>query len=98
MGEPDKSYVHGVEAHHLGRDGIYGDLIGPGENDVLLMPPHGARSGAVAREGPVGHGEDAGVYLLLDVEEIDERLVNDRVRPVGVCGLGVHQRRSSSRR
>ena len=38
--------------------------------------------GTVAGERPVHHREDAAVDLLLDHQEIDERLVDDRVGPV----------------
>ena len=57
---PDELDAEGVEAHHLCGDGIYGDLIGACEDDVLGMPAHRAGTGAVACECAVSHGEDAG--------------------------------------
>ena len=52
------------------------------------MPPHGSGAGAVACEGAVHHGEDAGMYLLLDCQEVNEGLVDDGV---GVVSLPVKQ-------
>ena len=52
------------------------------------MRQHGARAGAVAGEGAVHDGEDAGMDFLLDRQQVDQRLVDDGVGPVAA---GVEQ-------
>ena len=48
------------------------------------MPAHGARAGPIPGEGAVHHGEQAGVNLLLDAQQIDQRIVDHAVGPVAV--------------
>ena len=55
---------------------------------VLDHRDHGARARAVAGGGAVHHREDAGVDLLLDGQQVDQRLVDPGV---GVVALGVEQ-------
>ncbi len=55
-----------------------------GQQHVLDVREHAARAGAVAGEGAVHHREDAAVDLLLDHQQVDQRLVDHRVRPVAV--------------
>ena len=54
------------------------------EDHVLRVRDHAARPGAVAGERAVHHREHAAVDLLLDHQQVHERLVDDRVRPVPV--------------
>ena len=81
---PDELDAHWIEAHHLGGYGVDGDLIGAREDDVLGVPAHGAGAGSVAGECAVGYGEDAGVNLLLYLQEVNEGLVDGGVCPVAV--------------
>ena len=46
------------------------------------MPTHGARAGAVSGKRSVRDREDAGVYFLLDIQQIHQRFVYYRMRPV----------------
>ncbi len=46
------------------------------------MGNHAARPRAVTRKGAVHHGEHAPVDLLLDHQQIHQRFVDDRMRPV----------------
>ena len=71
-----------VHAHQLGGHRVDGDLVGAGENHVLGVRHHAARARAIAREGAVHHGEDPAMNLLLDHQQVHERLVDDRMRPV----------------
>ena len=82
MGEANERQAHRVEAHHLRRHGVHGDRIGAGQDDILDVRPHGPRPRPIARDRAVHHGEHAGVNLLLDAQEVDQRFVDDRVRPV----------------
>jgi len=77
---------HGIEAHHLGRHRVDGDLIRAGQHVVLDHRDHGARPGAVARGGAVHDGEDAGVDFFLDGQQIHQGAVNPTVRVVAVRG------------
>ena len=49
---------------------------------VLHVRHHAARARAVAGERAVHHREHAAVDLLLDHQQVDQRLVDHRVRPV----------------
>ena len=51
---------------------------------VLDVRHHAARARAVAGKRAVHHREDAAMDLLLDHQQVDERLVDDRMRPVAV--------------
>ena len=82
--EADVLDAQRVEAEDLRRHGVDRDLVGAGEHEVGAHRDHGARAGAVAAEGAVHHAEEAAVDLLLDVQQVDERLVDDRVRVVAV--------------
>ena len=75
-----------IHAHHLGRDGIDRDLVRRRQDDVLDLRMHRAGTGAVAGGRAVHHREESGVDLLLDRQQVDERLVNPGVRvvPVGI--------------
>ena len=84
MRQADELDRQRVEAHQLGGDGVDRHLVGAGQDDVLDVRHHAARPGAVAGEGAVHHGEDAAVDLLLDHQQVHERLVDDRVGPVAV--------------
>ncbi len=76
--------LHGIESHQLRRDRVDRHLVGAREQDVFRIRHHAARSGTVPRERAVHHREHAAVNLLLDHQQIHERLVDDRVRPVPV--------------
>ena len=71
-----------IEAHQPRRHRVDGHLIGARQDHVLHVRDHAARPGTVAGKGPVHHREDAAVNLLLDHQQIDERLVDHRMRPV----------------
>ena len=71
-----------IEAHQLGGHGVDGHLVGRGQEHVLDVGDHAARARAVAGEGAVHHREDAAVDLLLDHQQVDQRLVDHRVGPV----------------
>ena len=71
-----------IEAHQPRGDGVDRHLIGAGEDDVLDVRHHAARTGSVAGERAVHHREDPAVNLLLNHQQIDERLVDYRMGPV----------------
>src|SRR5947209_19840204 len=48
VGELDIGDAHRIEAHHLGRDGVDGDLIVGGQYIVLLYRNHGSRPRTIA--------------------------------------------------
>lgn len=73
-----------VEPHQLGGDGVDGDLICRGQDDVLLDGPDHARPGSISGGRAVHHREDAGVDFLLDRQQVHERFVNPRVGVVPV--------------
>ncbi len=75
---------HRIHAHELRGDRVDRDLIVGREDHVLRIRDHAARAGAVTGERSVHDREDSLVDLLLDHEEVDEGLVDDRVRPVAV--------------
>ena len=78
--------LRGIEAHHLCCDGIYGYLIGAGKNDVLGVPAHCSGAWAVAGEGAVGYGKDAGVNLLLYLQAGPQGFRGWRSVSSGGCG------------
>ncbi len=59
----DEADIHRVEALQLGRDRVNRHLVGGGEQDVLLVPAHGAWTGPITGEGAVHDGEQAGMDL-----------------------------------
>ena len=80
--EADVLERHRIEAHHLRRHRVDRDLIGRRQHHVLDHRIHRARPRPVAGGGAVHDREQPGVDLLLDREQIDQRLVNPRVRVV----------------
>ncbi len=82
VSQPNELEGHGIEALDLGRDGINGHLVRRGQDDVLLVPAHGSRARPVAGESAVHHGEQSWVNVLLDHQQVHQRLVNDPVSPV----------------
>src|SRR5574341_219060 len=46
------------------------------------MPARGARSWPLAGKSSIHHREDAGMNILLNLQKINERIVDDAVRPV----------------
>ena len=80
--QPDVRDGERVEAHHLRRDGVDRHLVAGAEDDVLDLREHGARAGAVAGGGAVHHGEEAAVDLLLDRQQVHQRLVDPAMRVV----------------
>ena len=98
---PDVLDRHRIDAHQLRRHRVDRDLIGAGEHHVLDVRHHAARPGTVAGERAVHHREHAAVDLLLDHQQVDERLVDDRMRPVPLlveqaAERVLHRARSSS--
>ena len=81
---PDELDRQRIEAHELGRDGVDRDLVGARQDHVLGVRDHAARARPVAGERPVHHREHAAVNLLLDHQQVHERLVDHRMRPVPV--------------
>ena len=75
---------HWIEPHQLRRDRVDRHLIARCEDDVLRRRIHDPRAGAVAGCRAIHHREDARMNLLLNREEIDERLVNVAVRVVAI--------------
>ena len=73
---------HRIESHHLRRHRVDRDLIGRRQHHVLHHRVHRPRTGAVAGGGAVHDREQAGVNLVLDRQQIDQRLVDPRVRVV----------------
>ncbi len=55
----DEADVHRVKALQFGRHGIDGNLVGGGQQDILFVPAHGARAGAIAGKGAIHHRENA---------------------------------------
>ena len=88
MGEGEIADREGVEPHHLRRHGVDRDLVGGGQENVFAHGNHRARPRSVADRGPVHHGEEAGVDLLLDREEVHQRFVDPGV---GVMPAGGQQ-------
>ena len=80
--EPDELDRQRVHAHQPGGDRVDRHLIGARQDDVLHTRNHAARPGAVAGERAVHHREHAAMDLLLNHQQVDERFVDDRVRPV----------------
>jgi hypothetical protein len=78
------TWLHRIEAHQLRRDGVDRHLVGARQDDVLGVGKHAPRPRAVTRERAVHHREHAAVDLLLDHQQVDQRLVDHRVRPVPV--------------
>ena len=81
---PDELDLHRIEAHQLGRHGVDRHLVRARQQDVLRVRHHAARPRSVTRESAVHHREHAAVNLLLNHQQIHERLVDHRVRPVPV--------------
>ena len=73
---------HRIEAHHLRRHRVDRHLVGRRQHHVLHHRIHRPRPRAVAGRRAVHDREQTGVNLLLDREQIDQRLVNPRVRVV----------------
>src|SRR5512133_4118298 len=69
----------GIKAHQFGRDGVDRYLVGRSQDDVLDLGLNDARTGPVAGGSAVHEGKDAGVDLLLDGQQVDQRLVNPRM-------------------
>jgi len=84
VGESEIADPERVEPHELRRHRVDRHLVRARENHVLDVRHHAPRPRPVAREGAVHHGEHAPVDRLLDAQQIHERLVDDRVRPVPV--------------
>src|SRR5439155_23402661 len=82
VAEADELERHRVEAHQLRCDGIDRDHVAGGEDEVFNVRSHGARAWAVPRDRAVRDGEDAGVNLLLNSQQVDECLMDLRVSPV----------------
>src|SRR5260221_6622137 len=78
--------AHRIEAHHLRRNGVDGDLIDARQHVVFDHREHGARTGPVAARRPVHACEEAAVDLLLDLPKVYEWAFNPAVR---VVALGV---------
>ena len=74
----------GIKTHEFGRDGINGHLVTRGQDHVLAVRDHAPRARPVTGEGSVHHREDATVDLLLNHQQVDQRLVDHRVRPVAM--------------
>ncbi|MBN9494892.1 peptidase dimerization domain-containing protein, partial [bacterium] len=77
VGEADERDGHGIEAHESSGGGIDRDLVRAREDEVLHVRTHCARARAIARDGPIHDGEDAGVDLLLDSKQVHKRFVDD---------------------
>ena len=80
--EPDELDRHRVHAHQLGRDRVDRDLIAAGEDHVFNARHHAPRPRAVAGERAVHHRKHPAMNFLLNHQQIDERFVNHRMRPV----------------
>ena len=65
-----------IEAHHFRRHRVDRHLIGRGEHHVLHDRIHRPRARAVAGRRAVHDREETRMDLLLDRQQIDERLVN----------------------
>ena len=82
MREADELDRHRIHAHQLRGHRVDRHLIVARQDHVLHVRHHAARPGAVAGERAVHHREHAAMDLLLDHQQVDERLVNHRMRPV----------------
>jgi hypothetical protein len=71
-----------IEPHQLGADRVDGHLVSRCEHHVLDVGHHAARPRPITGKSPVHHREDALVNPLLNHQQIDQRLVDDFVRPV----------------
>src|SRR5438128_868860 len=74
-----------IEAHQPGGHGVDRHLVAAREYDVFDLGMHRARSGPVARRCAVHHREDAAVDLLLNCQEVDQRLVDPTMRVMPTC-------------
>jgi len=101
VGQADELDRHRVQAHELGGHGVDGHLVVRGQEDVLDIGNHAARAGAIAGEGAIHDRKDAAVDVLLDQQQVHQRLVDDRVRPVTTfveqAAKGVFHRARGSR-
>ena len=84
MGEADEFDGQRVETHHLRGHGIDCDHVAAGQDVVLDYGDHTTRTGPVAGKSPVHDGEDTGMNLLVDGQEVDQRFVDDAMRPVAL--------------
>ncbi len=73
---------HRIHAHQLRRHRVDRHLIGAGQHHVLHVRHHAARPRTVAGKRAVHHREHAAMNLLLDHQQVDERFVDHRMRPV----------------
>ena len=85
MSFADKADAERIEPLQLGRDRVDRHLVSGGQQDVFLVPAHGAWAGAVAGKCSVHHSEDARVNLLLDSQQINQSVVDHGVRPMAVA-------------
>ena len=84
VGQADELQAHWVETHHLGRYGVDGHLVGAGQYAVLHVPAHGPGARSVPGKGAVHHGEETGVNLLLNRQQVHQGFVDHRVRPMAL--------------
>ncbi len=77
----DRERIH---PHQLCRHRVDRNLIIAREDHVLHVRHHAAGTRSVAGERTVHHGEDPAVDRLLDHQQVDQRLVDHRVRPMPV--------------
>ena len=85
VGKPHEFYVaQRIEPHELCGDCIDGHLVGGGKQDILNIRDHAPRTRTVTGKRAVHDRKDPAMDLLLDHEQVDERLVDACMGPVAV--------------
>ena len=78
----DESQVHWRYAHDPCRRGVDRNRVGACQDHILDVPSRCTGSRTFAGQRSIHHGENAGVNILLDLQQVDERFVDHAVRPM----------------
>ena len=84
VGKADEGDLEGVKPHHLGSNGVNGDHIPAGKEEVLHVRLKGSGTCTTPCNGPIGDTEKTRMDLLLDLQEVHQSFVDDPVGPVTV--------------
>jgi len=76
VAHPHVRDAHRVKTHQFGRHRIDGQLVFRGQNQILAVRYHRARSGPVTGHGAVHHGQHPGMELLLHEHQVDQDFVH----------------------
>src|SRR5579871_4252120 len=73
-----------IEAHHFCGHCVNGDHVATGKNVILDMRDHASWTRPVACERAVHHGEEPGMDLFLNGEQVYEGFVDHTVGPMAL--------------